>query len=35
MKQLLDKLQPELINLDPEEINRVNTELLEEVRLTC
>ncbi|GMT24414.1 hypothetical protein PFISCL1PPCAC_15711 [Pristionchus fissidentatus] len=30
VKQLLDKIAPELISLDPNEINRVNTEALEE-----
>ncbi|CAP24231.1 Protein CBR-WDR-46 [Caenorhabditis briggsae] len=29
IKQLLDKLQPELISLDPEDINKVNEGLLE------
>ncbi|CAI4228374.1 unnamed protein product [Auanema sp. JU1783] len=31
VKQLLDKLQPDLICLDPNDINRVNETLLEEV----
>ncbi|GMR47949.1 hypothetical protein PMAYCL1PPCAC_18144, partial [Pristionchus mayeri] len=30
VKQLLDKISPDLISLDPNEINRVNTEALEE-----
>lgn len=30
VKQLLDKISPELISLDPNEINRVNTEAMEE-----
>ncbi|GMS95602.1 hypothetical protein PENTCL1PPCAC_17777, partial [Pristionchus entomophagus] len=30
VKQLLDKIAPELISLDPNEINRVNTEAFEE-----